>query len=105
MGTLTYLLRHFLEYARTLLICLFWLPAFSQQTDAELLIPRGIHFVESGDYSRAAEMFDKAVKMDPTYALAWTLKGLALGHLGKYDGALVSVCLLYTSGFGFQQEM
>ncbi|MEK7518207.1 MAG: tetratricopeptide repeat protein, partial [Patescibacteria group bacterium] len=39
-------------------------------------------------YQEAIACFDRAIEIDPRYADAWYMKGLALGPLGKYQEAI-----------------
>lgn len=49
---------------------------------------RGIAYAEFGQYERAIEDFDWAIRLDPQYASAYHNRGVAYYHLGQYDLAI-----------------
>ena len=50
----------------------------------------GNSWLEKGDYSKAIECYDKAIKLDNDYAFAYRNKGLALYDFGMYEKAIDS---------------
>jgi tetratricopeptide (TPR) repeat protein len=41
-----------------------------------------------GKYEEAIQCFDKAIELDPNYAIAWSNKGNALDELGMHNEAI-----------------
>ncbi|MEG3057263.1 MAG: tetratricopeptide repeat protein [Methanoculleus sp.] len=39
-------------------------------------------------YDEAIRCYDRALEIDPEYAIAWNNKGAALANLGRYDEAI-----------------
>jgi tetratricopeptide (TPR) repeat protein len=54
------------------------------------IILKGNEHSYNKEYRQAIEYYDKALKIDPKYALALNNKGLALDKLGKYNEAIQS---------------
>jgi tetratricopeptide (TPR) repeat protein len=48
----------------------------------------GNKFLKEGNYSKAIECYEKAVKIDPNYKIALNNIGLALIYLSKYNESL-----------------
>ena len=44
---------------------------------------RGLAYAELGEYRRAIEDYDEALRLNPGYALAHKNRKIALGHLGE----------------------
>jgi len=42
----------------------------------------------SSEYSKSLEAYNKAIELNPSYALAWSRKGRVLRSLGKYNESL-----------------
>ena len=53
------------------------------------LVNRGILFMRAGDYDRAIDDYDLALKMDDSNGAAYINKGAALIYKGQYDEALL----------------
>jgi tetratricopeptide (TPR) repeat protein len=51
-------------------------------------ITKGVALKNLGKHNEAIECYDKAIKIDPNYALAWNNKDLALYNLGKYNESI-----------------
>ena len=51
-------------------------------------VDNGIFFAKSENYNEAINCFDKALKINPSYARAWNNKGIVLAKLGKYNEAI-----------------
>ena len=49
---------------------------------------RGVAYLKLGKYARAIEDFDRAVKLDPEFALAYSNRGGVYIELGKYTRAI-----------------
>ena len=49
---------------------------------------KGIALGNQGNYDEAIEAFDKAIELDPKWAMPWRDKGNALRKLGKPDEAI-----------------
>ena len=45
---------------------------------------RGQQLTEAGDYEEAISEYNKAIKIKPDFAIAWTNKGFAQGKLGRH---------------------
>jgi len=58
------------------------------QNDPAVWNNKGVELDKLGKHEEAITAFDKAITIDPNYALAWYNKGLALDHLGKYAEAV-----------------
>ncbi|MEQ9359453.1 tetratricopeptide repeat protein [Coleofasciculus chthonoplastes] len=57
---------------------------------AEDWLKRGLCLSNLQRYEEALVSCDKAIELDPNYALAWVLRGLVLDDLERYEEALVS---------------
>ena len=49
---------------------------------------KGVAFFRLGRYEEALEAFDRAIELQPDYALTWWYKGVVLNELGRYEKAL-----------------
>ena len=67
-------------------VCIFT-PMVSAET-AEEWNEKGNSFVTSGEYEKAIDCFDKAIELDPNYALAYRNRGNAYKDLGRYERAI-----------------
>lgn len=54
----------------------------------KLLYERGILFLERQFYEEAIDSFSKALEIDPSFFLAWCMKGVALNGIEKYEEAV-----------------
>ena len=52
------------------------------------LVKTGIFRGNEGRYREAIICFDKALEINPNYALAWSEKGICLGYLAKHEEAI-----------------
>ncbi|HID43228.1 MAG TPA: tetratricopeptide repeat protein [Archaeoglobaceae archaeon] len=57
-------------------------------SDAEKFVIKGIARNRDKKYSEAIESFDKAIDLDPEFALAMYNKGIVLDSIEKYEEAL-----------------
>ena len=55
---------------------------------AEGFYNRGDDYLSSGQSLKAIEEYDEAIRLDPTFALAHTRRGLAYHDLGQYEHAI-----------------
>jgi tetratricopeptide (TPR) repeat protein len=46
-------------------------------------LEKGNAFYKSGQYQKALEMYDQALRIDPQYVKAWNNRSLVLGKLGR----------------------
>ena len=51
---------------------------------------QGISFFREGNYTKALQAFDTAIKINPKYIHSWTNKGLTLNKLNRYNEALLA---------------
>ena len=49
---------------------------------------RGKAYMRKGDYDRAIQDYDQAIRLKPDYALAFNNRGIAYGRKGDYDRAI-----------------
>jgi tetratricopeptide (TPR) repeat protein len=49
---------------------------------------RGWDYGELGQYQRAIQDYDEAIRLDPTNAITYNIRGLAYGELGQYQRAI-----------------
>ena len=49
---------------------------------------KGIIFLTRGKYEEAVEYFEKALEINPRFAVAWNNKGVSLSHLDKNEEAI-----------------
>jgi tetratricopeptide (TPR) repeat protein len=56
-------------------------------SSAETLVHRGAAYEKLGEHDRAIKDLDRALALDPNFALAYYVRGLAYGSLGEYDRA------------------
>jgi tetratricopeptide (TPR) repeat protein len=49
---------------------------------------RGISLGKSGEYKEAIECFDKAIELNPNYAMAYSDRGIVYEKLKKYERAI-----------------
>lgn len=50
---------------------------------------KGYKFLESGNFQKAIECYDKTLELDPSYVEAWYNKGIALNKMGIYPEAII----------------
>ena len=55
---------------------------------AVIPLDKGVDYAEQGDYEKAIEQFDEAVRLDPQDAKAYGNRGSAYSALGKYQQAI-----------------
>ncbi len=67
-------------------ILLFFL--FSCTKDAAFYVSRGNDCVNKGQYDAAISNYDKALEINPRYALAYYNRGITYGNKGRYDEAI-----------------
>jgi tetratricopeptide (TPR) repeat protein len=53
----------------------------------EIILKGNEHYYNK-EYNEAIKYYDKALEIDPKYALAWNNKGVAVGKLEKYNEAI-----------------
>ncbi len=58
------------------------------QQDPKDLLEKTVELIDKGDYQGALHYLDKALELDPKFALGWTTKSLALYAQGKYEEAI-----------------
>ncbi|TBR61751.1 hypothetical protein B4U84_13555, partial [Westiellopsis prolifica IICB1] len=58
--------------------------------EAEVWLNRGVEQLEAGDFEGAIASWDEAVKIKPDFDLVWTIRGIALRQLGRYEEAIAS---------------
>ena len=63
----------------------YFVPAKSQVWNNEGAVLNGL-----GKYDEAIQAYEKAIEINPQYALAWNGKGVALSVQGKYDEAITA---------------
>jgi len=51
-------------------------------------IDRGIAYTEKGKYDKAIDEFNKAIKINPKFAEAYSFRGIVYGKKGQYDRAI-----------------
>jgi tetratricopeptide (TPR) repeat protein len=73
--------------ALLLLITAFMFPAMGQ-TSASDWVDKSLVLYNQGRYNEAIQACDKAIELDPKYAMPWNNKGGALFFLGRYDDAI-----------------
>ena len=49
---------------------------------------RGIAYDNKGQYDRAIQDYDQAIKLNPSNAIAFSARGVAYGNKGQYDRAI-----------------
>lgn len=59
--------------------------------DIEFLVSKGKILIEIGNYKNAINTFDKILKKDPCFNLAWYYKAICFFNAGNYDSFLVCV--------------
>lgn len=69
---------HFLPFSTT----------FAQQDSLKLLLDQGIALNDKGDYAGAIENYDKIIRQDNNYYLAYNEKTLSLYSAGKYQESI-----------------
>jgi tetratricopeptide (TPR) repeat protein len=62
--------------------------AVLENGSAEVWFNKGIALNDLGKYDDAMQAFDKAIELDPKFALPWNNKGLILDNQGKLDEAI-----------------
>lgn len=55
---------------------------------ANELVTKGNELGNLGRYDEAIEAYDKAIEIDPKFAIAWSNKGNVLGRSGRYNEAI-----------------
>lgn len=60
----------------------------NKRSGAEKLYAQGLAQLSRDDYGRAAQLFERAVQVDPDYAEAWYQTGFSYGMMGKHADAL-----------------
>jgi Tfp pilus assembly protein PilF len=65
-----------------------WLPHESEAKHASLIHKEGCDLFRLGKYAEALETYEKVIRLDPNFTLAWTNKGIVLENLGRYKDAL-----------------
>jgi Flp pilus assembly protein TadD len=66
------------------------IPAYAgadQRSDAKAQVDFGIAVAQKGLWREAANRWQKAVEIDPTYASAWNNLGIGYEQLGRFDDA------------------
>ena len=66
-------------------------PASGSKLNAAELNDKGLSLSNLGHSEEALGYYDRALALDPEYALAWDNKGAALGHLGRYEEELTCI--------------
>ena len=69
----------------------------SSKSEAELAFNDGSVSLEQGLYAEAISHFDKAIQLDPAFAMAYNYRGLAyqgLGQHAKADADKAKACSL-----------
>ena len=67
-------------------------PAISiSPTDADILLDRGVLFVEQNDYDRALRDYNQAISLKPDYALAYANQGHLYRTMKRPDDALTAL--------------
>ena len=64
-----------------------WRPAESRQASA-----KGLDHYDRGEFNLALDMYEDAVKADPTFAMAYNNKGMVLIDLERNEEALSALC-------------
>jgi tetratricopeptide (TPR) repeat protein len=67
-------------------LCIF--ASIVTATTAEEWNEQGFRFLESGDYEKAIECFDKAIGLNPNYTDAYLNRGLAYWYLKQNERAI-----------------
>ena len=60
----------------------------SSKSEAELAFNDGSVSLEQGLYAEAISHFDKAIQLDPAFAMAYNYRGLACQDLGQHQRAI-----------------
>ena len=58
-----------------------------ERSDAKAQVEFGIKMAQDGLWKEAFYRWEKAVKLDPTYAAAWNNLAIGYEHEGKFDEA------------------
>ncbi|MEI6046782.1 MAG: tetratricopeptide repeat protein, partial [Chloroflexota bacterium] len=61
---------------------------YDSSDHAITLSDQGLLLEDLGEMEQALECFDQALRLDPSYAVAWNRKGQVLDKLGRYNEAL-----------------
>jgi tetratricopeptide (TPR) repeat protein len=67
-----------------------WLQRLFQWNTADIQFDRGEHFWSQGNWTEALNAYDRALNIDPNFALAWGRRGDVLVKLGRYGEAINS---------------
>jgi len=59
-----------------------------KETDSDVLLNQGVVLLEEGQYDRAIAYFNKAIEINPKYAVAYLNRGSAYDGKGQYDKAI-----------------
>ncbi len=73
--------------------------------DATFYTKRGVEFQLNGQYDRAISDYNKAIEIDPEYALAYFNRGVAYFKTGDYDRAWEDVLMVQTLGYRVSPEV
>lgn len=65
-------------------------PRFSLNIKAKFFFQQGVRQVKAEKYQAGLTSLEKALKCKPSYADAWSQRGLALGNLGRHKEAIAS---------------
>ena len=63
-------------------------PTATPYPKATLYFQPGVDYAKQGDYRKAIEQFNEAIRIDPQYAAAYYNRGWAYGNLGQYERAI-----------------
>ncbi len=55
---------------------------YTSKGDAEAYVDQGIAYWEAGQYERASKACNEAIRLDPVYAVAYNVRGIAYVELG-----------------------
>jgi len=58
-----------------------------KRSDAKAQVAWGITVAQKGLWKEATQQWEKATKVDPTYASAWNNLGIGYEQLGRFDDA------------------
>lgn len=81
---------HFLKTAVLLVILGLCMNADAQETALDLIL-KGDEQYAAGAYLAALSLYDKALRIEPTNATAWSNRGACLLDLGRHNEALASL--------------
>ena len=82
-------LSHILFFISMIILLIFTFEAFYYQLSPnDFWVIKGTSLSKSGDYNGSIQAYDKAIEINPQFAVAWNNKGLALYSQGKDDEAI-----------------